>query len=405
MSQQVVSGAGRLPLEGIQVVDFTHVIAGPLCTQMLGDLGATVTKIESVEGGDVGRDMAPRKNGQSHYFVAFNRNKRSVALNLKTEAGKAAARALIERADVVIENFAPGVIGRLGFGYEQVRAINPRVVFCSISGFGQSGPLADKRSMDMVAQAYSGVMSTNGTADGPPLKVGIPIGDTSASLFSAMGILAALYRRRDTGQGEYLDIGMYDCLLSQLANYGGHVLAMGTQPERTGSGHYFTVPYGSFEAADGEIVIAVMTNVNWLRLCETLGLSGLHDEQRYRSLEGRAQYRDEIYAVLKPELRKHKVADLLERFGAAEVACAPVNDIAAALDHPHTAARGMRLQMQHADYGALEAVSLPFRALTRAENSAPPLHGEHTAEVLRELGLPDDTVAEMLKSGAARQHG
>jgi formyl-CoA transferase/CoA:oxalate CoA-transferase len=385
------------------VVDFTHVIAGPFCAQILGDLGASIIKIEGVEHGDVGRDMAPRKNGQSHYFVAFNRNKRSIALDLKSAGGKAAATELIRNADVVLENFAPGVIDRLGFGYAAVKVLNPAVVFCSISGFGQTGPLSDKRSMDMVAQAYSGMMSTNGTADGPPLKIGVPVGDTSASLFAAMGVLAALYRRRDTGLGEYLDIGMYDCLLPLLANYGGHVLATGTQPERTGSGHYFTVPYGAFAAADQDIVIAVMTNANWLRLCETLGLDQLAADPRFRTLEGRAECREEIYAVLRPELKRHTVADLIERLGAADVACAPVNDIAAALDHPHTAARKMRLQMQHPAYGALEATSLPFGALMRKEHAAPPLHGEHTMEILQEIGMSPAAIDALLTSRGALQ--
>jgi formyl-CoA transferase/CoA:oxalate CoA-transferase len=391
------------PLDGIRVLDFTHVIAGPLATQILGDLGASVTKIEGLGGGDVGRDMAPMRNGQSHYFVAFNRNKRSIAIDLKSEAGKAVIRALLANTDVLVENFAPGVITRLGFGYEAVRDINPAIVYCSISGFGQTGPLANKRSLDLVAQAYSGIMSTNGTPDGPPLKVGVPIGDTTSSLFAAIGILAALHRRRTTGQGEYLDVAMYDSLLTLLANHGGYVRATGTQPERAGSGHYFTVPYGTFAAADGEIVVAIMTDTNWARLCESLGLSELAADPQLKTLAGRAQHKERIYAELTAVLRGHTVASLIERFGDNDVPCAPVNDITQALHHPHTEARGMNLRMEHPQYGGVDATSLPLRTLMREQHTAPPLRGEHTMQVLRELGMTEAAIAKLLYDRTAWQ--
>lgn len=403
--ESAAPGDDALPLAGIRVADFTHVISGPYCTQILADLGATVTKIEGLDHGDIGRDITPRHNGQSHYFTAFNRNKRSIALDLKSPGGRAVAEALVRDADVLIENFAPGVIGRLGFGHEAVRAANPAIIYCSISGFGQTGPLAKKRSLDLVAQAYSGMMSTNGNADGPPLKLGVPIGDTSASLFAAIGILAALYRRRATGHGEYLDIGMYDCLLALLANYGGHVHAMGSQPARTGSLHYFTVPYGAFDAADGQIIIAVMTEPNWQQLCKALDLRELAADPRLQSAAGRSTHREIVYRALLPVLQSSRVAELVERLDAADVPCAPVSDIGAALAHPHTAARGMRLDLAHPGYGALAATALPLRALARRSNTAPPLHGEHTAAVLRELGLTDDAVARLLASREAWQGG
>lgn len=392
------------PLAGIRVVDFTHVIAGPFATQILGDLGASVVKIEGVERGDVGREMAPMKNGQSHYFVAFNRNKRSFAVDLKSADGRQAVQALLRDADVVVENFAPGVIGRLGFGYEAVRELNPRVVYCSVSGFGQYGPLASKRSLDLVAQAYSGMMSTNGNPDQEPLKIGVPIGDTASGLFAVIGILAALHRRRDTGQGEYLDIAMYDSLLSLLANHGGYYLATGTQPQRAGSGHYYTVPYGTFDAADGQIVVAVMTDANWLRLCQALGLHELAADARFATLAGRAEHRAAVYDALCPVLRRHRVDELIERLSEADVACAPVNDIGAAFRHPQTAARGMTLTLNHPAYGELSLASLPIGSLMRDTHQPPPLHGEHTAAVLRELGFDEATIAEMLARRALRQN-
>ncbi|GAA4326039.1 CaiB/BaiF CoA-transferase family protein [Pigmentiphaga soli] len=403
-ARQDGAAADAAPLHGIRVVDFTHVIAGPFATQVLGDLGASVVKIEGIDRGDIGRDMAPMKNGQSHYFVTFNRNKRSIALDLKSAAGRNVALALLRDADVVIENFAPGVMRRLGLGYEDVRAINPAAVYCSISGFGQTGPLAHKRSLDLIAQAYSGIMSANGTADAAPLKIGVPIGDTASSLFAAIGILAALHRRRDTGAGQFIDVAMYDSLLTLLANHGGYFNATGRQPERAGSGHYFTVPYGTFEAADGEIAIAVMTDANWAGLCQALGLDELGADPALRTLQGRAAQRERVYAAVRPAIARLAVAELVERLGAADVPCAPVNDIGAALEHPHTAARDMLLHLEHPRYGAIRATSMPLRDVMRERHQAPPLRGEHTAEVLRELGLAPSDIAALLAAGHAWQH-
>ena len=343
-SDSAASSDPALPLAGIRVADFTHVISGPFCAQILGDLGACVTKIEGADRGDIGRDITPSRNGQSHYFTAFNRNKRSIAWDLKSAGG-----------------------------------------------------------LDLVAQAYSGMMSTNGMADGPPLRIGVPIGDTSASLFASIGILAALYRRRTTGAGEHLDIGMFDCLLSLLANYGGHVRATGAQPERSGSLHYYTVPYGAFDAADGQIIIAAMTDTNWRQLCRALALDALAADTRLATGPGRAEHRDEIHAVLMPLLRRHSVLELVERLDAADVPCAPVNDIAAALRHPHAAARGMNLDLAHPAYGALTATATPLGSLTRSANTAPPLRGEHTVTVLRELGLTEAAIESLLASSDAWQ--
>lgn len=396
--------AGDGPLHGIRVVDFTHVISGPFASQTLGDLGASVIKIEGVVQGDVGRDMGPSKNGQSHYFVSFNRNKRSIALNLKSEAGRQVALDLLGKADVVIENFAPGAMARLGLGYDVVGALNPSVVYCSISGFGQTGPLSQKRSFDLIAQAYSGIMSTNGEPGEPPVKVGVPIGDTASSLFAVIGILAALFERRQTGEGRFIDVAMYDSLLTLLANYGGYFNATGEQPERAGSGHYFTVPYGTFAAADGDIAITVMTDANWSGLCNALGLETLAADMRLRNLHGRAAHREHIYGTMGPVLKQHTVAGLVELLGKADVPCAPVNDIGSALSHAHTAARGMLLDLEHADYGKIQATSLPLRGVMRGSHTAPPLRGEHTAEVLRGLGMAEAKITELLAQKDAWQH-
>lgn len=385
------------PLSGIRVVDFTHVISGPFTTQILADLGADVVKVEGLDGGDIGRAMGPSQGGMSHYFAAFNRNKRSVVLNLKSEAGSRIARELVQGADVVVENFAPGVIERLGLGYDAVKAANPAVVYCSVSGFGQSGPLAQKRSLDLVAQAYAGIMSTNGTADGPPLKVGVPIGDTCASLFATIAILSALYQRKESGAGRFIDVAMFDSLLTLLGNHGSYHHFTGTQPERVGSGHYFSVPYGTYDAADGQVVVAVFTDASWAGLCNALGVSELAQDERFRTPGGRSENREALHATICPLLRELPSARLIEKLEQHNVPCAPVHDISGAVQEKHTRARNMLLDLAHPAYGAITATSLPIAAVMRESHTPPPLHGEHTAEVLRELGRSQAEIDALLE--------
>ncbi len=340
--------------------------------------------------------MAPIKSEMSHYFAAFNRNKRSIAIDLKSSDSRAVIELLIKRADVVVENFAPGVMDRLGLGYERVKALNPAVIFCSISGFGQIGPLAHKRSLDLVAQAYAGIMSTNGTVDAPPLKVGIPIGDTSASLFAAVGIISALFERSVSGEGRYLDIAMYDSLLALLANHGGYFHFTGIPPERVGSAHYFSVPYGTFECADMPVVIAIMTDASWRGLCVALGIKELSDDERFASAAARAKNREAIHQMICPIIRAYNSRDLLELLEEHNVPHAPVNTIEQAFAEEHTSAREMVLELEHEQYGPISVTSLPLKGLMRNKHTAPPLHGEHTVDVLLELGLSQVEIDELL---------
>ena len=396
MSIEVVEKS--LPLDGVTIVDFSHFIAGPFATQILADLGASVIKIENIKGGESGRYAAPSVGGQSHYFLSFNRNKQSVALNLKDPRGKEIALKLIKDADVVVENFAVGVMDRLGFGYDAMMKLNRDLIYCSVSGFGQSGPLAEKRSYDLIAQAYSGVMSVNGERDSPPLKVGIPIGDTTAGLFSAISILSALLQRKAGGVGKHLDISMYDGLLAMLANHGGHYLASGEQAEKWGSQHYISVPNGVFPVKGGFIAIAAVSDLHWQKLCVALGMTQFSNDPLYVDGPERAKNRDTLEVHLRDHLSQLTVADAVEILDQAEVPCGPVQSISEALEHPYTQARDMVLNLTHPVYGDARVTGSPLGpALVRKNSTAPPLLGENTKHILVELGYNQNEIAELMR--------
>ena len=376
------------PLEGLLVVDFTHVISGPFATQMLSDMGARVIKIES-ESGDIGRHIGPMVQGQSHYFLCFNRNKESIVLDLKSDEGRDAALSLIASADVVVENFAPGVMERLGLGYEAVAACNPRLIYCSISGFGHTGPLSHKRSFDLITQAYAGALSTNGDPSGPPTKIGLPIGDTTGSLFAVIAILAALNHRAQTGTGQKLDLSLFECLLATLANHGGHYFATGSQPVRTGSHHYFCVPNGVFATADGHVAIAVTNDEQWMRLARVLGFADLADDPAYATMSARNELRSEINALVEGRLSAHSTREAVELLDAAAVPCGPVNDIRHAFEEDQAVERNVTLALRHPGYGTVRAVRMPIPdSLTRQDFTAPPKLGEHSQAIRDEFLRP-----------------
>lgn len=389
-----------LPLAGVRVVDLTHVIAGPYASQILADLGADVVKIEESRNGDAGRHLAPFVGDQSHYFSCFNRNKRSVALDLKQPEGRGVAMRLIEKADILVENFAPGALARLGLGYEEARRANPAIIYCSISGFGHTGPVRNRRYYDLIGQAYSGVMSTNGERGGPPIKVGIPIGDTTGSLFSVVAILAAWSLRQTTGEGQHIDMALQDCLLAVLANYGGYYLATGAQPERVGSGHYFSYPYGCYEVADGYVVLATSTDEQWQRFCTALDLPDFAADPKLATREGRAAHREQTDFELGRRLKTMPQASVIARLDEAGIPCGPVNDLDAALNSEQAKARGMVRSVAHPAYGQSRLVGSPLGKLARNETTPPPLLGEHSVATMRELGYADAEIERLLKAGA-----
>lgn len=392
--------SSELPLSGLRVVDLTHVISGPFASQVLGDLGADVIKIEEPRQGDAGRHLAPFAGDQSHYFPCFNRNKRSIALDLKSKDGLAIAKQLIAAADIVVENFAPDVVARLGLGYDVARSLNPKIIYCSISGFGQTGPDRNRRYYDLIGQAFAGVMTTNGERGGQPIKVGIPIGDTTGALFSVVAILAAVNRRHVSGEGQHIDMSLTDCLLAVLANYSGYYFATGQQPERTGSDHYFSYPCNAYEVSDGYIVVATSTDEQWQRFCSALDLHDFAADPALKTRIGRAHRRFETDRKLSPRLKAMTQAEVIGRLDAAGIPCSAVNTIEQALNCAQSVARGMVDVLHHPAYGEQRVVASPLgRGLTRDESLAPPLLGEHTSLILGELGYATDEISRLMDDG------
>lgn len=387
-----------LPLQGVVILDFTHVIAGPFATQILADLGATVIKIEGVAQNDSAREIGPFLNGQSHYYLTFNRNKKSIAIDLQSPKGQTIIWLLARKADVVVENFSPGVMDRLGFGRDEVISKFPNIIYCSISGFGQDGPLAQKRSYDLIGQAYSGVMTVNGEDGSAPLKVGIPIGDTASGLFSVIGILASLLRRKNDNRGELIDISMHDCLTTMLGNHAGYYLATGRQAPRTGSHHYVSYPNGAYRVSDGHIVLAVASDDMWLRFCKSFGLDDLANRPENVTIAQRSERRghlDRIIAERLSQVSREKALELLDKAG---IPCGPINNISEALSHPQTSFRKMVRQINHAVYGTFSTVCLPLgEDLFQQQPAAPPLKGEHTVALLREIGFSEAEVFQLEK--------
>ena len=393
------------PLKGLRVFDLTRVLAGPTCAQMLADLGADVIKIERPGTGDDTRGFAPPVmpgTAESAYFVGVNRNKRSVTLDIATPEGQSIAHQLIAQSDMLVENFKVGALDRYGLGYEQLHARFPRLIYCSITGFGQTGPYAARPGYDSLIQAMGGVMSLTGEPDGLPQKVGVPVADLFAGLYGCIGILAVLRHRDATGQGQRIDIGMLDAHAAWLANQGMNYLATGENPARLGNQHPNIVPYQVFPTEDGFIVLSIGNDPTFRRFCENFELIHLLEDARFASNAERVRNRQLVTDTLTPVMRRHPTGWWVERLEALKIGCGPINQLAEVFADPQIQARGTVVEMQHASGTTVKVIANPVRlSETPADyRMAPPLLGQHTDEVLGErLGLDAATLKGLRDKG------
>ena len=391
------------PLQGVRVLELGQIIAGTYGSQVLSDLGAEVIKIEAPEG-DLGRipSVAPYK-GVSTLFLTFNRNKKSVVINLKTEAGRGLFYDLVKVSDVVIDNFRAGVLERLGIDYSTLDKLNPRVIHCSVTGFGGEGTYKDYPALDLIIQAISGYLSITGEPGRPPARVGIPLGDLSGGIFSCKAILAALYQRERTGRGCRIETSMFDGMLNLLSYMGTHYLNTGEVPTPQGSAHEFTVPWQAFRTQDGYIVIATRQENFWHRLCAVLGEPALAADPRFATNPKRLEHRAALIPVIERILRTHSNSEWLAKLRAAEVPAAPVNDLAGAFAEPPVAEREMIVEYEHPEVGRVKLPGNPIKisGMAGTPSRPAPRLGEHTDAVLTELlKLPPERIAALRKAGA-----
>ena len=389
------------PLAGVKVLDLTRVLAGPYCTMFLGDLGAEVVKIEQPEVGDDTRAWGPPfVGGESAYFLCINRNKKSVTLDLKSNQAVGLLRRLAEGADVLVENFRPGTMERLGLGERELRAVNPRLIYASLSGFGADGPMKDWPGYDLIIQAWGGLMSVTGMPDGEPTKVGVAIVDIVAGLMLGKAILAALFARERTGVGQKLETSLLEAEVACLINAGSNYLVGGVVPGRWGNAHPSIVPYQSFKSRDSYLVIGVASEGIWRRLCQAIGMPGLADDPRFARNPQRVEHRGELIDILTEIFLQRDTAAWVTLLIDAGVPCAPVQTIDQVFLAPQVIAREMVVEVPHPTAGTIRMAGLPvkFSGTPASIRLAPPLLGQHTAEVLRSWLRLDDSAIDDLKS-------
>lgn len=374
------------PLEGLRVLDFSWFLAGPYATMILADLGADVVKVEAPERGDPSRTAGPFINGVSGYFMSVNRNKRSILLDLKSETGRARATQLAARADVVVENFVPGTMKRWGLDYATLAETNPRLIYASCTGFGQTGPRTFESAFDLVIQALAGTMSITGEANAAPVRVGNSIGDLGGALYLTIGILAALQARHRTGRGQALDLSMMDAQVALLENAFARYFATGEMPARLGSQHPLIVPFQAFPTSDGYVVVTAGTEAQWQRLCEALDASELKEDARFVNNTARRQNIGALETELNARFKTRTTDGWLEILKQHEIPCAPIQTIAQAASDPQIAAREMIVQVEDAQAGTQRIVNTPLRfsGMQAGVRTSAPQLGEHTDEILRD---------------------
>lgn len=387
-------------LAGIRVIDVSRLLTGPYCTMILADLGADVVKVEVPGRGDDSRLFGPFANGESGYFMTLNRNKRSITLDLRAPEGQAVFKDLIKEADVVLENFTTGTMDRWGLGFRDLAKINPRLIFASITGFGQFGPYAERVAFDAIAQAMGGLMSITGYPDNPPTRVGTSLGDINAGNFMAIGILAALLQRERTGQGQSIDISMHDCIFAILENAIVRHTIGGQNPTRIGSRHASVAPYDVYQAKDGYVIIACANEATWQRLCQAMDRPELIEDERFSVNDKRSQNIKELSDIINCWAGELTMDEILARLQQNAVPSAPILTIAHLVDDPHIQARKMIVSTDHPVAGMVRIPGNPIKlseSPDRMERPAPVL-GQHTDEVLRELGYDDEKIACLRKT-------
>lgn len=379
------------PLAGVRVLDLTRIVSGPFCTMLLGDLGADVVKVEEPGRGDESRTYGPPfQGGESAYFLSVNRNKRGIALDLKSATGLATARALCTRADVVVENFRLGTLDRLGLGWKALHALNPRLVLCSITGFGSEGPDARRPAYDLIVQGEAGLMAITGQPGGPPSKVGTSIGDLVAGLYASQAVLAALRLRDTTGHGLHVEVSMFDALASLLTFNAGIWFATGENPVRRGNSHATIVPYETFEATDGWVNVGVANDRFWALFCDAARCGELRDDPRFATATKRVEHRAELIARIAPIMRTRSRNEWINRLSSAGVPCGAIRSVGEVCTAPQLVERGMVLEADHPAAGRTRSIASParFDGASPHPARAAPMLGQHQREVLQDwLGV------------------
>ena len=391
------------PLSGVRVIELAHIMAGPCCGLMLADMGADVIKLEKAPAGDDSRRFLPPDIGdESAAFLMMNRNKRGIVVDLKTVGGKQVARRLFADVDVVIENYRKGTMELLGLGYETLRQANPGLIYCEISGFGRTGPYAERGGFDLIAQGMSGLMSITGEAPGrPPIKCGAPMADITAGILGAMGVLAAYIQRAKTGQGQRVDTSLFEAGIVHTYWQSAIAMASGTAPGPMGSAHPLNAPYEAFKTTDGWITLGAANQANWLKLLDLITAPELGEDPRFTNNHDRITHRIELAKALAPIIRTRTSADWLSRLEAAGVPAGPVLDVAEMHRDPQTLARGMVTKAPHTKLGSVKTLGAPvkFSATPGGVTRGAPLLGEHTREVLAEYGYGDDEIDALICDG------
>ena len=390
------------PLKGITVIEVSHLLSGPFCTTLLADLGATVIKIERPLLGDEARRLGPQIGGDSAYFMSVNRGKKSITVNLSSEEGQALVRELCKHADVFVENFAPRTMQKMGLEHKRLEATNPRLIYASISGFGQSGPYAQHPALDIIVQAMGGMMSVTGEPNGRPLRPGASLGDSIAGLFATLAILVALWERERTGRGRYIDTSMLDCQVTMMENAFSRYFATGKVPERLGSRHPAAVPFQSYATQDGYIVVALISDSPepWKRFCTAIGQPELQNDPRFSDAPSRVHNYETLAPLIEEAIRKKTSREWLEEFSKLDIPCGPVNGVDAVAKDPQVLYRGMIAEIPHKRLGKWRVANTPFRfddAPSEPQGSSPDL-GEHTEQVLRDMLGYSPTETARLKS-------